>query len=139
MRKSIIAAFVAALVLAVGSTVIVVVTAQGQAAVFTLDLNSVHWLEIIVFLGIFLGCLFRTLAPAVKKMRSDPNFKWNQLYTATVITSFLVALATAIIGFAGYLIPTDIGTGLRLFAVCFVYGVGLNSTINEAASWFKPA
>jgi len=93
-------------------------------------------LEIIVFAGIFFGCLFRTLAPAIKKARADPDFKWNHLYSVTVIVSFLVALVSALIGFAGYMIPTNLGTGFRLFVVCFVYGVGLNSTINEAASWF---
>jgi len=122
------------LVTIASSQPVILVVAQGQGLNMTVITT-----ETIVFFGIFLGCLFRTFAPVIQDMRKGPNFKWDHRYSVTAVTSFLIALVSAFIGFAGYLIPTNLGTGFRLFILCFVYGVGLNSTINEAASWFRPA
>jgi len=95
--------------------------------------------ETIVFFGIFLGCLFRTLSPFVRELRKasekDQELKWNHRYTLTFTVSFIVALASAIIGFAGFKVET-IGTTLAVLCLSFVYGVGLNSTINEVSGWF---
>lgn len=98
-------------------------------------------IEAIIFVGIFLGCLFRTVSPFVRKLREAANknekFAWNHVYTLTLVVSFIVALASSLIGFAGFrLEPESTTTMLTLFAVSFVYGVGLNSVINEVAGWF---
>lgn len=96
--------------------------------------------EVIIFVGIFLGCLFRTLAPFIRIQRETTfpltKLSWNHVYTVTFLTSLLIAFASALMGLTFFVMPLDPLTPLKLFAVSFVYGVGMNGVINEVASWF---
>jgi len=97
--------------------------------------------EILVFLFIVLGCLFRTLSPFMRKLQkakeANEKFKWNHKYTFIFINSVLVAFISALIGFSGFQIPVDPISTLALLSTAFGYGVGLNSLINEVAGWLK--
>jgi len=94
-------------------------------------------LDVIAFLGIFLGVLFRTLAPAIRKWREaegkGETFTLSRKYTATAVTSFFIAFVTAMLGMQAFTIPPD---GFSLFQTAFLYGLGLNALINEVATWF---
>jgi len=96
--------------------------------------------DAVAFLGIFLGVLFRTLAPAIRKWREAESrgeiFAVSQKYTATAVTSFLIAFITTMLGMQAFQIPSDGLSLFKLFQAAFLYGLGLNALLNEVATWF---
>jgi len=93
--------------------------------------------DVIAFLGIFLGVLFRTLAPAIRKWREAESkgetFTVSGKYTATAIASILIAFITTMLGLQTFQMTPD---GFTLFQTAFLYGLGLNALINEVSTWF---
>ena len=95
---------------------------------------SVH---IIAFLGIFTGVLLRTLLPAIRKALQDPEFEWNHTYTGTALTAILVAILVTLRAYPTFAIPQ--GGALMVYTQALLFGLGLNSLINEAYKWLEPA
>jgi len=93
--------------------------------------------NVIAFLGIFLGVLFRTLAPAIRKWREAESkgetFRISKKYTGTAIASLVIAFATTMVGMQTFNVQPE---GFTLFKAAFLYGLGLNALINEVATWF---
>lgn len=93
--------------------------------------------DVIAFLGIFLGVLFRTLAPAIRKWREAESkgevFNIQQRYTATAVASIFIAFVTTMVGLQTFQKVPD---GFILFQTAFLYGLGLNALINEVSTWF---
>jgi len=92
--------------------------------------------QIIAFLGIFTGVLLRTLLPAIRKALEDPEFKWDHTYTGTALTAVLVAILVTLRAYPLFPIPQ--GGALVVYSQALLFGLGLNSLINEAYKWLEP-
>jgi uncharacterized membrane protein len=94
-------------------------------------------IQLIAFLGIFTGVLLRTLLPAVRKALENPDFQWDHAYTGTALTAILVAILVALRAYPMFTIPQ--GGVLIVYTQALLFGMGLNSLINEAYKWLEPA
>ncbi len=92
--------------------------------------------HIVAFLGIFTGVLLRTLLPAIRKALENPEFKWDHTYTGTALTAILVAILVTLRAYPTFAIPQ--GGALWVFSQAMLFGLGLNSLINEAYKWLEP-
>jgi len=92
--------------------------------------------QIIAFLGIFTGVLLRTLLPAIRKALETPAFEWNHAYTGTALTAILVAILVTLRAYPMFTIPQ--GGALVVYTQALLFGLGLNSLINEAYKWLEP-
>jgi len=91
--------------------------------------------ETVVLVGIFVGILLRTLLPAMRKWMEDEDFSWNHKYTATLVTSVIIAFVTAMFAFESFVIPED---GLTtVFIAAFTFGFGLDAGLNEMLKWVQ--
>ncbi|MCD6480033.1 hypothetical protein J7L65_04540 [Candidatus Bathyarchaeota archaeon] len=93
--------------------------------------------QVVAFLGIFTGVLLRTLLPAIRKALENPEFEWNHAYTGTALTAILVALLVALRAYPMFQMPQ--GGALVVYSQALLFGLGLNSLINEAYKWLEPA
>jgi len=95
--------------------------------------------QLVPFIGIFIGVLIRTMAPALRKALEAPPeepFKWDHRYTATAVVAISVALLVAVMAYPGFT-PSEGGV-LFIFIEALAFaltGAGMNSLINEAVSW----
>jgi len=85
---------------------------------------------IVAYFGIFLGVLFRTLSPAIRKMKEQGvDFKWDHVYSFTAFLSILLSC------FAAYLLlPRFLYVHENLYLVFssgFSFGFSSNSILNE--------
>ena len=92
--------------------------------------------QIIAFLGIFTGVLLRTLLPAIRKALENPEFEWTHAYTGTALTAILVAILVTLRAYPMFTIPQ--GGALMVYTQALLFGLGLNSLINEAYKWLEP-
>ncbi len=92
--------------------------------------------HIVAFLGIFTGVLLRTLLPAIRKALENPDFEWDHAYTGTALTAILVAILVTLRAYPTFTIPQ--GGALWVFSQAMLFGLGLNSLINEAYKWLEP-
>ena len=91
--------------------------------------------HIVAFLGIFTGVLLRTLLPAIRKALENPDFEWDHAYTGTALTAVLVAILVTLRAYPMFTIPQ--GGALWVFSQAVLFGLGLNSLINEAYKWLE--
>ena len=94
--------------------------------------------ELVSFIGIFLGVLFRTLAPALRKwikQEEDKPFEWSHKYTVTALLTILIAFLATIIGFASFKPPEE--PTMTVLAQSLVHGLTLNTVLNEVEKWFE--
>jgi len=92
--------------------------------------------QLIAFLGIFTGVLLRTLLPAIRKALENPDFEWDHAYTGTALTAILVAILVTLRAYPMFTIPQ--GGALWVYSQAMLFGLGLNSLINEAYKWLEP-
>ena len=92
--------------------------------------------QLIAFLGIFTGVLLRTLLPAIRKTLENPEFRWDHAYTGTALTAILVAILVTLRAYPTFTPPQ--GGALWVFSQAMLFGLGLNSLINEAYKWLEP-
>jgi hypothetical protein len=83
----------------------------------------------VTFFSIFLGVLLRTLLPSVKKIQAGQP--WDHTYTATAGFAVLTSFITAVLGFQGLNLPTNIIGYFTVFVLSFIYGWGLNDFYNK--------
>ena len=84
-------------------------------------------LDVIVFLGIFLGILGRTVFPYLQKTdRSNPDFAFQIRY---IITALIAAAITAVLVFNSFILPS--GTNFQIFIASFVFAWGKNDMMNK--------
>ncbi len=92
--------------------------------------------QVVAFLGIFTGVLLRTLLPAIRKALENPDFEWDHAYTGTALTAILVAILVTLRAYPMFTIPQ--GGAIMVFGQALLFGLGLNSLINEAYKWLEP-
>jgi len=90
--------------------------------------------ELVIFLGVFLGCLARSLIPFMRKLamfaKEHEPFSWDHRYTASLIVAVFVGFVASI-----FVLPTivehGLGSGVLAFCGAFLIGFGSNSIVNE--------
>ncbi|RLI09366.1 hypothetical protein DRO32_00770 [Candidatus Bathyarchaeota archaeon] len=89
--------------------------------------------EILVFLGVLMGCLARSLVPFMRKLgalaREGRSLSWDHRYTASLAVSLFVGFVASMTVFQA--VPAGLGGGITAFCCSFVIGFGSNSITNE--------
>jgi len=89
--------------------------------------------EVLVFLGVLLGCLARSLVPFMRKLgkmaREGKALAWDHRYTASMAVSLFVGFVAAM--FVAPAVPMGLGAGITAFCTAFIVGFGSNSVVNE--------
>jgi hypothetical protein len=88
--------------------------------------------QIIAFLGTFLGVLFRTILPYLDKLRTDPTIKFDMRYAVTFVITLIEALVTTLLIFAA--IPTDLLTSTSSLLFVFIATFAWAYTSNDIAN-----
>ena len=78
-------------------------------------------IQLIAFLGIFVGVLLRTLLPAIRKALENPGFKWDHAYTGTALTAILAAILATLRAYPMFTIPQ--GGALWVFSQAMLFGL----------------
>ena len=90
--------------------------------------------ELVIFLGVFLGCLARSLVPFMRKLgelaKEGKPLTWDHRYTASLVVATFVGFVASI--FVMPTVPTaELGSGVLAFCGAFLIGFGSNSIVNE--------
>jgi len=83
----------------------------------------------IAFAGIFLGCLSRMLLPYLRKLKENPEVKFEGKYAVTFAICVIMAGIASILILAGYEIPED--TMWKIFSMSFLTGWGAQDILNQ--------
>jgi len=90
--------------------------------------------DILIFMGILLGCLARSLLPFMRKLRRAAEegrvITWDHRYTATFLIAFFTASAVAFLTTPSISL-TDPMSPLLVFCTAFAIGFGSNGVLNE--------
>ena len=91
-------------------------------------------LELVVFLGVLLGCLARSVMPFLRKVRDAAEagraITWDHRYTISLAASLLLASAAALILLPTVQVPWPTSLPIA-FSLAFTVGFGSNGIINE--------
>jgi len=89
--------------------------------------------ELVIFLGVFLGCLARSLIPFMRKLgklaREGKPLAWDHRYTVSLIVAVFVGFVASM--FVMPTVPAGLGSGITAFCGAFLIGFGSNSIVNE--------
>ena len=90
--------------------------------------------ELVIFLGVFLGCLARSLVPFMRKLgelaREGKPLAWDHRYTASLIVATFAGFVASM--FVMPAVPmAELGSGVAAFCGAFLIGFGSNSIVNE--------
>ena len=88
---------------------------------------------LLAFTGYIIGALFRTTYDFLFKLLEDPEIKWDQKYTVTLLISIILTLMSAMVTFSTIQFPADQPAGTLLFSV--TTGFAVNHLINKATSY----
>lgn len=83
-------------------------------------------IDVILFMGIFLGILGRTYFPYLKKTDIKADLPFEIRY---IITAVISAAITAILVYNSFIIPS--GTPFQIFIASFVFAWGTNDVMNK--------
>ena len=83
-------------------------------------------IEAVVFMGIFLGLLGRTLYPYLKKLYNGENITFEYRFLLSAIISGLI---TAVLVYNTFNIPE--GTSLQIFIAAFIFAWGIDDVFNR--------
>lgn len=90
---------------------------------------------IIVFIGIFLGVLYRTWQPYQKKRREAEEkgepFTFDKNYLITMIEALIFSGACAFMLIGQVQMPPDIQSNVLLLSFGFTMGFTANSVLNQ--------
>ncbi len=88
--------------------------------------------EIIIALGIFLGCLSRAILPFFRKkaeaVEAGKNIRWEGRYTWTIIFAVFVAMISAFL-----IMPSFQMQDGYVFPMAFAYGWATQDIVNKVA------
>ena len=92
--------------------------------------------ELAIFLGVFLGCLARSLVPFMRKLSKFAKwegkpFTWDHHYTASMIVAIFVGFVASMFVLPTAIAEHGLGGGLLAFAGAFLIGFGSNGIVNE--------
>jgi len=90
-------------------------------------------IEAVAFVGMFLGVISRTALPYLYKVQGGANISWDNRYLASAIASLILCTITVALVFPAFTIPE--GSVVAAFFVAYVFGFGINSTVNEIDKW----
>jgi len=89
--------------------------------------------ELLVFLGVLMGCLARSLVPFMRKLgrmaKEGRSLAWDHRYTASLIVSLFVGFVASMMVLQN--VPPGLGGGMMAFCGSFILGFGSNSAVNE--------
>ena len=89
-------------------------------------------IELIVGIGLFLGCAMRALLPFFKKQAEAAEkgeaVKWEKRYVWTIIFAFITAFVAAMFIFPTFDIPSA-----NAFPLAFAFGWASQDIINKVA------
>jgi len=83
-------------------------------------------IELIAFIGIISGIVFRTLLPYFKKLEENPDLPFEVRYITTAVMSGIVA---AIFIYPTFVIPEE--TMFLVFISAVVFAWGANDIVNK--------
>jgi hypothetical protein len=91
--------------------------------------------EVIAFIGVFLGCLARTVLPYLKKARDaateNKPFKFDYKFAITSVVAFIESIVVSILLFTK--VPIDVSiSGVYLFISSFSWAYTTNDFINTS-------
>jgi uncharacterized membrane protein YbjE (DUF340 family) len=88
--------------------------------------------EIIIALGIFLGCLLRAILPYLKKkheaVQAGQQIQWESRYVWTLCFTLVVSLITTILIIPTFQIPLE-----NAFPLAFAFGWASQDIVNKVA------
>lgn len=88
--------------------------------------------EILAALGIFFGCLSRTILPFLKKkyeaVKAGQQVKWENRYIWTLLFDLFVAMITTMLLLPTFKIPVE-----YLFPYAFTFGWASQDIVNKLA------
>jgi len=88
------------------------------------------WL--VIFLGVFMGCLARTTLPFLRKAKENPDIKFEFRYLVTFGFNVMASLIASML-----LLPTiqvSDGTMSTIFTTAFIAGWGAQDLLNNILS-----
>jgi hypothetical protein len=88
---------------------------------------------LIAFIGYIIGALFRTLYDFLWKTLDNPDFKWDQKYTITMLISIILTFMSATVTFSTIQWPADQPAGILL--TCVTMGFAINHLVNKPVDY----
>ena len=97
-------------------------------------------LELIYFIGIFVGVFVLSIAPYIRKLNEGAITEWNHLYTLVMVTALTASVIASFIVFA--INPLTATTPPLAFAGGLTVGLAAKPTVEEllkqlAPKWFE--
>ena len=86
-------------------------------------------IEYVAFIGIFLGCLMRTILPYLRKLKHVKNLKFEGKYAVSMIFSVVVSFVASMLLFGTFQIPE--GSTFFVLVSGFTVGWASNDILNE--------
>jgi len=90
--------------------------------------------EVLVFMGVLLGCLARSLLPFMRKLRKAAEegrvITWDHRYTASFLAALLVASVAALLITPEVSLASPMSP-LIVFCTAFAIGFSSNGVLNE--------
>lgn len=87
--------------------------------------------EIIVFVGLLLGIIFRTASPYLRKAAAGEKIHWENRYIVAALAALILCMALAVTIYPTIPIDTTADAFL-IFASAFISGAGTETVLIEA-------
>jgi len=102
-----------------------------------MNLNSV---QIMYLIAVFIGTLFITLSPFIRKYLAGEITEWNHRYTILMLVSYIVAMMVSVLLYA--LNPIEVSDPILILAAGLTVGLASKPLVEEiikhvVPDWFK--
>jgi len=94
--------------------------------------------EVIAFIGLLLGIIFRTASPYLRKIQAGEDIHWENRYLVAAVASLILCTGAALMTYPTLVIDTA-AKAIAVFISAFIVGVGAESTIIEVGKWTEKA
>lgn len=89
--------------------------------------------EAVIALGVFLGCLARTLLPYLQKLKAEPTLKFDPKYLVTFIVALVESGIATLLLFGA--VPSELFTApisrFLVFVTAFSWAYTSNDVLNK--------
>lgn len=92
--------------------------------------------QVMYLVAVFIGTLFITLSPFVRKYLAGEVAEWNHRYTVLMLVSYVVAVMVSVMLYA--LNPLSVSDPVLVFAAGFTVGLASKPLVEEVIKHVVP-
>ena len=98
-----------------------------------MNLNSV---QVMYLVAVFIGTVFITLSPFIRKYLAEEITEWNHRYTVLMLVSYVVAVMVSVMLYA--LNPVVVSDPVLVLAAGFTVGLASKPLVEEVIKHVVP-